>query len=31
MKLVFNNGEQDVDSINLKKDKEGKWRICIGK
>ena len=31
MKLVFNNGEQDVDSINLKKDKEGKWRIYIGK
>ena len=23
MKLVFNNGEQDVDSINPKKDKEG--------
>lgn len=31
MKLVFNNDEQDVDSINLKKDKEGKWRIYIGK
>lgn len=31
MKIVYNNGDEDEDNFSLKKNKEGKWLVDIGK
>lgn len=31
MKVEFNNGEVSIDTMRLKKDAEGQWRLSMGK